>query len=212
MDDPNQPRNKQDCVFDLLIPLTAFGAKLFMQEGISARDDILPATGKSPRGLAFDAITEFIEGGMKFHARSPQTYEKDLFNLLKAVVHHDFLDLVKSHEYQRTKVIDATRSADSDETGFVLEEMGTGGLEKGFHTLEHAMLARRFFPIVQDEPDLIELLEAILCFGVTKREDIAHILKVTPQEVTNRKNRLRVRLAVWYRSVLASRKVVSTHG
>ncbi len=212
MDDPTKARNNKDCEFNLLIPLTAFAAKLFLQEGISARENILPATGKSPRGLAFDAITEFIEGGMKFHARSAETYEKDLFNFLKTVVHHDFLDLVKSHEYQNTEVIDATKSGDGDEAGLVLEEMGDVGSEDGFYSLEHAMLARSVLPIVKNEPDLKELLEAILCFGVTKREDIADVLEITPQEVTYRKNRLRVRLASWYRSVHASRKVVSTHG
>lgn len=212
MDDAtNKSRNNQDCVFELLIPLTAFAARLFLLEGILARDDVLPATGKSPRGLAFDAITEFIDGGMKFRARSAETYQKDLFNLLKTVVHHDFLDLVKSHEYQKTAVVDATRGGD-EVAALVLEELGEIGSEDGFYSLGAAMLARRVLPIIEDEPDLKEMVEAILCFGVTKREDIAQLLEITPQEVTYRKNRLRVRLAAWYRSIRASRKVVSTHG
>lgn len=204
-------RNNKDCVFELLVPLTAFAARLFLQEGILARDNVLPATGKSPRGLAFDAITEFIDGGMRFRARSAETYQKDLFNLLKTVVHHDFLDLVKSHEYQKTAVVDATRGGD-EVPALVLEDLGEIGSEDGFYSLGAAMLARRVLPIIEDEPDLKEMVEAILCFGVTKREDIAQVLEITAQEVTKRKNRLRVRLAAWYRSIRASRKVVSTHG
>jgi hypothetical protein len=212
MSDSHKSPEKWDCLLRLLPSLTAYAAKLFLQEGVSAREDILPATGKSPRGLAFDVITEFIEDGMKFRPRSSETYEKDLFNYLKTAVHHDFLDVIKSHEYQTTEVIDAAKSGSGEETQFVLEEIGEVGSEDEFYSLGSAMLARRLLPIVEDEPDLKEVLEAILCFGVTKREEIANILEITPQEVTFRKNRLRVRLASWHRKVHASRKAVSTHG
>ena len=212
MTDSHKTPDKWDCLLKLLPPLTAFAGKLFLQEGISARDDIMPATGKSPRGLAFDAITEFIEGEMNFRPRSPQTYEKDLFNCLKTAIYHDFLDLIKSHEYQKTEVIDSTRPLDGEETRLALEEMGGTGSEDGFHSLECAMLARKLLPIVEDEPELKEYLEAVLSFGLTKREDIASVIEKVPQEVTYRRNRLRDRLASWHRAVHASRKVVSTHG
>jgi len=204
--------DKWDCLLKLLPPLTAFAGKLFLQEGILARDDIMPATGKSPRGLAFDAITEFIEGEMKFRPRSPQTYEKDLFNCLKTAIYHDFLDLIKSHEYKKTEVIDSTRPVDGEETRLALEEMGSTGSEDGFHSLECAMLARKLLPIIEDEPELKEYLEAVLSFGLTKREDIASMIEKAPQEITYRRNRLRDRLASWHRAVHVSRKVVSTHG
>jgi hypothetical protein len=71
------------------------------------------------------------------------------------------------------------------------------------------MLARKLLPLVEDEPDLKEMIEVILCFGVTKREEIAEVIEKTPQEVTYRKNRLRVRLASWHRKVHASRKVLT---
>jgi hypothetical protein len=212
MSDSHKSPDEWDCLLKLLPSLTAFAAKLFLQEGISAREDILPATGKSPRGLAFDAITEFIEEGMKFHSRSSASYEKDLFNFLKTAVHHDFLDLIKSHEYRRTEVIDAASSESGEGSSLLLEEIGETGFEDGFYSLESAMLARKLLPIVQDEPELKEVLEAILCFGVTKRDELADIIGVTPQEITYRKNRLRVRLASWYRTVHASRKVVPRHG
>jgi hypothetical protein len=212
MTDSHKAPDKWDCL-KLLPALTAFAGKLFLQESISARDDIMPATGKSPRGLAFDAITEFIEDeGTKFRPRSPQTYEKDLFNYLRVAVFHDFLDLIKGHEYQKTEVIDSTRSVKDKETKLALEEMGSTGSEDGFYSLECAMLARKLLPLVEDEPELKEYLEAVLSFGVTKREDIASMIDKSPQEVTYRRNRLRDRLASWHRAVHASRKVVSTHG
>ena len=119
MSEPRDSPEKWDCLERLLPPLTAYAGKLFLKEGISARDDILPATGKSARGLAFDVISQFIEGGMKFVARSPESYYKDLFNYLKAAVLHDFLDLIKRFEYRNTKVIDSTK-VEGEETGLVL--------------------------------------------------------------------------------------------
>lgn len=209
---PKTSEANWECVLKLLAPLTSVAAKLFVQEGISARDDILPSTGKSPRGLAFDVITNFIEGGMKFRERSAKTYEKDLFNFLKTAVRHDFLDLIKSHAYQKTEVIDARGREEGDDMGVVLEELGDLGSEDGFRSLEAAMVARKVLPLVKDEPELKDVVEALLCFKSTKREDIAEVLGITPLEVTKRERQLQVRLASWYRSVHTSRKVGSTHG
>jgi hypothetical protein len=212
MDHLHNPAASWNGLLELLAPLTAFAAKLFLQEDISGRDDILPATGKSPRGLAFDVITKYIEGEMRFRARSPETYQKDLYNFLKIALHHDFLDLIKGHEYQKTEVIDAKEVGEREEKALVLEDFEDTKSAGGFYNFEAAMLARKVLPLVEDDPELKELVEAILCLGCTKREDIAEVLGITPQEVTTRKHRLRVRLASWRRSVHASRKVATTHG
>jgi hypothetical protein len=119
---------------------------------------------------------------------------------------HDFLDLLKSHGYDKTDVIDVIKAAEDERPGPALEELPDPSAGDGFHSIEAAAIAMKVLPLVEDDPELKEFVEAVLCFGRTKREDIAEILGVTQQEVTNRKNRLRVRLASWYRSVQANRK------
>jgi hypothetical protein len=209
MDDPRFSRINWD---RLLKRLIACAAKWFLEEGVSGRDDMLPATGKSPKDLAFDATTKFIEGRITFRARSAETYEKDLFNLLRMVMRHDFLDLIKPNRaYDKTNVIDAIRSDEGEQTGIVLEEIQDSSGSDGFYSLEAAAIARKVLPLVSDDPELKEFVEAVLCLGCWKREDIAAALDITPQEVTLRKERLRTRLASWYRSVQASRKWASTH-
>ena len=203
---PKTSEAKWECVLKLLVPLTAVAAKLFLQEDISARDDILPSTGKSPLDLAFDVIIKFIEGGMKFRARSGKTYEKDLFNFLKTVVRNDFRDLIKSHEYQKTEVIDAKRRGDGDDVELVLEELGDSGSLDGFRSLGAAMVARKVLPHLKDAPELKELVEALLCFDSTKREDVAYALGITPQAVTDRMRKLKKKLAPWRRSVQRAQK------
>jgi|GEM_PF-1602980 len=211
MDDPRFSRINWS---RLLQWLTSCAAKWFLEEDICGRDDVLPATGKSPTDLVFDTVTDFIEGKIKFRAKSAETYEKDLFNLLRTVMRHDFLDLIKSGDYERTDVIDALRSDDNGPTnpaGPVLEELHDSSGCDGFYSLESAVVARRVLPIISDDPELKEFVEAVLCLGCWKREDVASALDITPQEVTNRKRRLEVRLASWYRSIQANRKWASTH-
>ncbi len=206
MDDPRFSRINWS---RLLQRLTACAAKWFLEEDICGRDDVLPATGKSPTDLVFDTVTDFIESKIKFRAKSAETYEKDLFNLLRTVMRHDFLDLIKSGDYDRTDVIDALRSDDNGPTGPagpVLEELHDSSGCDGFYSLESAVVARRVLPIISDDPELKEFVEAVLCLGCWKREDVASALGITPQEVTNRKRRLEVRLASWRRSIQASRK------
>lgn len=195
----------------LLKPLASCAARWFLEESILGRDDVLPATGLSPKEFAFDTLIKFIEGGMKFRAKSPETYDRDLFSFLKTAMRHDFLDLIKSHEYDRTDVIDAVRAFGDEQTVPVMEELPDALAEDGFYSLEAAMIARRVLPLVEDDPELKEFVEAVLCLGCYKREDIAEVLSITPQEVTYRKNRLRVKLASWYRRVQASRKWTSNY-
>ncbi|MDT5272785.1 MAG: hypothetical protein QOH49_4971 [Acidobacteriota bacterium] len=206
MTNPHHSRTDWPRLLKLLKPLTACAAAWFLTEGIVGRDDILPATGTSPKEFAFDTVLKFADGGLKFRPKSAETYDKDLFNFLRAVMWHDFLDLLKSHGYDKTDVIDAVRAAGDERPCEVLEEFPDAAAGDGFHSIEAAAIAMKVLPLVEDDPELKEFVEAVLCFGRTKREDIAGILDVTLQEVTNRKNRLRVRLASWYRSVQASRK------
>jgi len=64
MADSHNSPDKWDCLLRLLPPLTAFTAKLFMQEGISARDDILPATGKRMDAPCCD-VFDIVNGKIK---------------------------------------------------------------------------------------------------------------------------------------------------
>ena len=206
MTNPHHSRPDWPRLLKLLKPLTACAAAWFLTEGIAGRDDILPATGASPQEFAFDTVLKFANGEFKFRPKSAETYEKDLLSFLRTVMWHDFLDLLKSHGYDKTDVIDVIKAAEDERPGPALEELPDPSAGDGFHSIEAAAIAMKVLPLVEDDPELKEFVEAVLCFGRTKREDIAEILGVTQQEVTNRKNRLRVRLASWYRSVQANRK------
>lgn len=91
----------------LLKRLTACAAKWFLQEGCIGEESVLPATGKSAKELAFDTVSEFINGRIEWRPKSSESADVELYLLLRKVMRHDFLDLVKSgRAYRRTDVLD----------------------------------------------------------------------------------------------------------
>jgi len=193
----------------LLKSLTACAAKWFLQEGCSGDESILPATGKSAKELAFDAVTEFLKGDIEFHPESKETADKELYLVLRRVMRNDFLDLVrKGRAYQRTDVLDAMQAEGNKWGNYreppMMEDLADPSSE-GFYQLETAMIARRIAPLLEKDPELKEYADAVLNSRNPKRENIATSLGISLQEATNRQRRLRVKLASWHRSVEASR-------
>jgi hypothetical protein len=188
----------------LLMRLTACAAKWFLEEGCIGEDSVLPATGKSAKELAFDTVSEFIKGRIDWSPKSPESADVELYILLRKVMRHDFLDLVKEGRgYKRTDVLDPStedKEVSGHATGPTLEQLSTAP-DDGFYSLNAAIVARRVLPLIMDDPPLVDYVNSVLSAGCLKREDIAAYLQVSSQEVTNRQRRLRKRLASWKRSI-----------
>lgn len=61
----------------------------------------------------------------------------------------------------------------------------------GFTGTEATSVARGLYPFAEGEQELIDLIDAVAIFGCSKREDLADLLGVSPQEITKRQKRLR---------------------
>ncbi len=189
----------------LLRRLTSCAAKWFLQEGCSSEESGLPATGKSAKELAFDAVTEFIRGGVAWTPKADGNADLDLYLVLRKIMRHDFLDLVKEgRPYKRTDVIDPsnTENEGSGErvNARVLKDLPSDTSSE-FYSLNAALVARRIQPLVQGDQQLVDYIRAVLEGGCLKREDIASFLEISAQDVTNLQRRLRKRLASWKESV-----------
>ena len=189
----------------LLKRLTACAAKWFLQEDCFGAEAVLPATGQSARDLAFDTVTAFIRGKINWKPKSTESADRELYVLLKEVMHNDFLDLVKEgRAYKRTAVLDISNEGEdgSDEHNHTptLASLAVDA-ETEFYSLNAAIVARRIMPLIDGDRHLVDYVNAILVGGCHKREDIAAYLKINPEEVTNRQRRIRTKLAAWKRSV-----------
>lgn len=189
----------------LIQQLTATAARWFAEEKCFGEEAVLPATGKSAVDLVRDAITTFIKGEIDWEPTSVETMNKELLALLRHVVRNDFLDLVKDRRaYKRTDVLDIYKdenaTGDNKNRALTIEDL-PAPISDGFHSLEAAIIKRRIFPLLENDRDLEEYVDAVLRKGASKREDIATLLNISPQEVTNRQRRIRLKLMSWKQDV-----------
>jgi hypothetical protein len=189
----------------LLKRLTACAAKWFLQEGCSGKESVLPATGKSAKELAFDTVSEFIKGRIQWRPTCGESADFELFLLLRKVMRNDFLDLVKEgRAYKRTDVLDPSTDGNDAwgeyDKGPTLDNLRADS-ESGFSSLNAAVVARRVLPLLQEDHELVDYVNAVLVQGCLKREDIATCLQISHQEATNRQRRLRKKLASWKRGI-----------
>jgi len=176
--------------------LVAQALRWFAQEGLNSQDDILSSTGKSPTDLAYDAVLEVLrDEKVQWH---PQKPDEDPYPLLVKVMRNDFLDLVRpGRAYKRTQVMDT--QAEEDQPALDNYESRGDDLEK----LHAVLTAHDLYKMVGGEQDLKDVIDAILLLECRKREDIAHVLSTTPEEITRRQQRLRTKLASWRRTLAA---------
>ena len=190
---------------DLISRLTAVALSWFAREGLKGEESILPGTGKSAKDLVFDTLLAVLrDEDVRWQ---PQTPEENPFPLLVIVMRHDFLDLIKKgRAYKRTTIVD---SITEEENRGRFEQ--TSDFNEDFSSAEARVLAKRLYPLIEDERKLKDYIDAILLQGLVKRKEIAEHLGITSQEARNRERRLQTRLARWYSSLSEQRVKLKTN-
>jgi DNA-directed RNA polymerase specialized sigma24 family protein len=189
--------------------LRAFAASLYFAEGISDPEGILPGTGKSAKDLVHEALMIFIQGKSGW---KPKTGLNGALAVLKRVIKNDFLDLLKSSSHKSTDILDSYCNGSLSEArsaSKALDELGDTSLSlDDFYCPDAVVEARRVYPAIKSDPDLIAYVEAVLIFGANSRAQIARDLGVPVEEVDNRRRRLKTALA-WYERNAQAKKMRS---
>jgi DNA-directed RNA polymerase specialized sigma24 family protein len=173
---------------DLLVKLTAIALKWLKQRGCFYSDSILPGTATSAEDLAQNAIMAVLKDESLWR---PQASEDELFKLLITIMKRDFLDLIKSSAYKtHAGLHERTDTPDSSD---------------GYISITAAILSRQLYPVVDDDQELRDYIDAVLVFDQHKREDIADLLEITPAQASRRRAKLKILFASWRGSV-ASKK------
>jgi DNA-directed RNA polymerase specialized sigma24 family protein len=178
--------------------LRAFAASLYFAEGISDPEGILPGTGKSAKDLVHEALMIFIKGKSGW---KPKTGQNGASAVLKRVIKNDFIDLLKSSGHKSTDIVDTYSNGSVSETqpaAKTLDGLGDPSLSlDDLYCPDAVVEARRVYPAIKGDADLVAYVEAVLIFGANTRAQIAQDLGVPLEEVDNRRRRLRTALA-WY--------------
>lgn len=131
--------------------------------------------------FASDAITEFYENRDKYRVRS----DDEAFAVMVTILKNDFKDARKSHAHK-------TVENDPEQHLATVSAQGSDP----FSPIEAEELAKKFYPYAKGEQDLTDVIDAAAYLAVeqpepVKRDDIANLLDITRDEVTNRNKRLK---------------------
>lgn len=168
----------------LLVRLTAVAIGWFGNEHCRDQEAVLPGTGMSAVELAHEATVVFIKKQDQYRVKS----DEDRFRIIKTIMRHDFLDLVKDgRAYKRTVILDSTQENDPSP----LENLPDPN--DGFVSAEAASVARSLYPLTNGEQELKDLIDAVAILGLYKKKDIADFLGKSSTEVTNMQKKLKYR-------------------
>jgi DNA-directed RNA polymerase specialized sigma24 family protein len=154
------------------LTLSALGWML--QKNVNRSDPMIK--GRAPGDLAQDALYVVLE---QFKDLGEGSDEEAVTKLAYRIMKRDFIDLLRSSDYKNR-----------DDFEEVSEKvMGDSGQEV-HQSIEDENAAKKYYERAGDDKELIEFLDAVLALKVYKREDVAELLGISPQEVTNRQRRL----------------------
>ena len=163
--------------------------RLFASARLVGADRVLSGLGVSPEDLVFQTINALLED-------KTVRYRKDdgkLLPFLKRVMRNDFLDMVRRPVYKRTDIADPAEEAKRKAEGNVttLESLGASATDPQPDVFWRDRVRR----LVADDPELVEYVDAILEFELTKPAEIADLLSTTVEDIYNRRRRLATRIA-----------------
>lgn len=179
----------------LLLRLTPVAKKLFKQAGCDPNQDF-PGTSVSVGVLVNGAAIEFFQWCEKGKWKR-KTADEDPFPLAFAIMRRNFVDLVRSPGHKRANLLVPTVDAEGvsliDDLPAVEERLEKLLIKPtaGFGDVEARILAETFYPYAEGRQDLIDVIDAVVYCQCRKPSEIAELLGITSQEVTDRWEKLR---------------------
>jgi DNA-directed RNA polymerase specialized sigma24 family protein len=170
----------------LIEKLTAHALRVFAEQGLGGKGAVMPGVGKSAEDFAYDILVQYLTGKIK---------NRDVPYLFTAL-RNDILDKLKSAAHKTTDHLPSGPQPDPDD--------GKTKSLDGFQSWQPRMddvvceksYEERARNLVAGEPDLRELVEAVLDLDLHKPAEIAEALGTTAAEIQARKKRAKRRLMV----------------
>jgi len=173
---------------ELALRLAAFARRTFADFGLPSPDATVSGVGLSVEDFAWAVLEEYVEGRLEHEAS-----RGDLFSLLATAMRNDIIDSLRkaAHVHEETRS-SLPREADSIGGPPSLDELPTAAIDVAA-LLDEENYRKRLWASLAGEPELAEVVRAILDLNLTRPREIAAALGVSVTEVQNRKKRLRRR-------------------
>jgi DNA-directed RNA polymerase specialized sigma24 family protein len=163
--------------------------RLFASARLAGEDRVLKGLGVSPEDLVFQTITAVLEDTTVRYRKQ----DGALLPFLKAVMRHDFIDLVRRPVHKRTDIVDPIEDArgGADHDMARLEDLAGASVDPQ----PDVLWRQRVRGLAADDPELAEYVDAILELELRKPSEIAELLSTDVRDVLNRRRRLATRIA-----------------
>ena len=179
---------------ELALRLTAFARRTFADFGLRGADTAVAGVGLSIEDFAWAVLEEYVEGKLEHEAS-----RGDLFSLLATALRNDIIDSLRKaahvHEENRSAL---PRESDSTVDPPSLDEMPSAAIDVAA-MLDEENYRKRVWASLAGEPELTEVVTAIMDLNLYRPREIAAALGISVTEVQNRKKRLRRRFieSIW---------------
>jgi DNA-directed RNA polymerase specialized sigma24 family protein len=174
---------------ELAVRLASYGLRTFAEFGLGGKDSAVLGVGLSIEDFVWNVLSEYAEGAV--------TYEADrgaLFSLLARALRNDIIDALRKAAHAREEARAALpRERSSENEPASLDEMPAPGTEI-YVALDEERYRDRVLAAFAEEPELAEVVKAVLDFNLSKPREIAEALGISVGEYQNRKKRLQRRL------------------
>jgi RNA polymerase sigma factor (sigma-70 family) len=172
--------------------LTAYGTVVFAEFSIGGKDAVIPGTGLSIEDFVGKVLLEYTLGKIKHHKS-----RGSLITVLATAMRNDIIDALRKKSHAREE----TRSSISVNEDSELQDDEKPALDDypqqsadPISILDEGDYRERVRSVVDDEPALKEVVEAVLDLDLYKPDEIADAVGTNAADIQNRKKRLRRRL------------------
>ena len=168
--------------------LTAFGLRTFNEFGLGGRNSTVAGVGLSVDDFVSAVLVEYMEGKLQHQAS-----RGDLFSLLATALRNDIIDSLRKAAHAREESrssLPAERDADAP---LSLDELPGSTIDFA-GSIDEERYGERARTAFAGEPELAEVVRAVLELNLYKPREIAAELGITAAEVQNRKKRLQRQL------------------
>ena len=171
------------------VRLASYGLRIFAEFGIGGRNATISGVGLSVEDFVWKVLSEYAEGQLAYNAQ-----RGELFSLLAKALRNDIIDALRkaAHSYEEARSpMPRENTSENEPRG--LDELPTTSQSQDTILAEESY-RERLLEVFVEEPELAEVVRAVLDFGLVKPREIAASLGISVLEFQNRKKRLRRRL------------------
>ena len=168
---------------ELYDELIAFALNEFRAYGLYGPDVVFPGTGKTAQDYASEVFLGFVAGRIRTKGNR--------IAYLCTAVRNDIVDTTRLKSFKVARLDGDGTSRQDGEEKQDLRTLPSGELAPDEAAIKAQVEARTRL-LVQHEPELKELVEAVLDLGLVRPAEIADFLGVPVDDIYSRKKKLRV--------------------